>query len=471
MLQAEVFMHTRTSDHGLSRAELRRRLSDLIALAERARDRDAVAQQIDALVDALAADPADEERRIVVTGMGAVTPLGGSVAELWNGLVEGRSGARQVTQCDTAELPSQIAAEVPDFEPQRYMEPKEVRRVSRASQFAVAAAQMAMADSGLAVTDTNRHQIGTLIANGSTSPPDTETMIRASYERRFARVGPFYLPAALPNMPACQVAISQGLMGYSSSIATACAASAQAIGEAAEIIRRGDAVAMLAGGTEAPISRLALGSFAGLRALSTRNSDPERASRPFDAQRDGFVLGEGAGVLVLEQLAHARRRGARIYAELTGYASSCDAHHVTAPHPAGEGAYQAMVRALARAGIAPEQVDYVNAHATSTPVGDVIETLALKRVFGPHAARMPISAPKSMLGHMTSAAGVVEAIATILTICHGIVPPTINYETPDPACDLDYVPNRARHTPVRTAMSNSFGFGGINGVLVFQRLD
>ncbi len=466
-------MRTTTSGYQPSREDVRRRLADLIDQAGREHDPAALARRIDALARELTDTPdeAADERRVVITGMGAVTPLGLNVAELWNGLVEGRSGARRVTLCDPSHLPTQIAGEVPDFNPRAFMDAKEVRRVSRGSQFAVAAARMALDDSGLSVGDHNRHQIGSLIANGSTSPPDTVTMIEASYERGFVRVNPFYLPAALPNMPACQVAIHLGLMGYSTSIATACAASAQAIGEAAEVIRRGDAVAMVAGGTEAPISRLALGSFCALRALSTRNKDPERASRPFDAQRDGFVLAEGAGVLVLEQLGHARRRGARIYGELIGYASTCDAYHVTAPHPEGEGAAQAMLHALARARVAPEQIDYINAHATSTPVGDMVETLAIKRVFGAHAPRIPISASKSMLGHLTSAAGAVEAIATIMALNHQIIPPTINYEYPDPACDLDYVPNRARRAPVRIAMSNSFGFGGINGVLVFQRPD
>jgi 3-oxoacyl-[acyl-carrier-protein] synthase II len=270
-------------------------------------------------------------------------------------------------------------------------------------------------------------------------------------------------------MPSCQVAIQLGLLGYNTAIATACAASAQAIGEAAEVIRRGDATVMLAGGTEAPICQLTLASFCAIRALSTRNNDPEGASRPFDKTRDGFVLGEGAGVLVLEQLSHARRRGARIYAEIIGYTSTCDAYHVTAPDPEGDGAARAIIRALARAQISPQQVDYINAHATSTSVGDVAETLAIKRAFGEYASSVPISSTKSMIGHLTSAAGVVEAAVSILALKHGVIPPTINYEYPDPACDLDYVPNRARPAALQIAMSNSFGFGGINGVLVFRR--
>jgi 3-oxoacyl-[acyl-carrier-protein] synthase II len=366
-------------------------------------------------------------------------------------------------------MPSKIAAEVPEFEPRDYIDAKDARRISRASQFAVAAARMALSDSGFTVDAGNCYEVGALIANGSTSPPDTEAASRTLFERGPSRVSPFYITSALPNMPSCQVAIQLGLTGYNTAIATACAASSQAIGEAAEVIRRGEATVMLAGGTEAPICQFTLASFCAIRALSTRNNDPERASRPFDAQRDGFVLAEGAGVLVLEQLSHARRRGAHIYAEIIGYASTCDAYHVTAPHPEGGGAARAMSRALARARIGPQQIDYINAHATSTPAGDLSETLAIKRTFGEYAHSVPISSTKSMVGHLTSAAGAVEAAASILALKHGVIPPTINYEYPDPQCDLDYVPNHARPAPLQIVMSNSFGFGGINGVLVFQR--
>jgi 3-oxoacyl-[acyl-carrier-protein] synthase II len=415
------------------------------------------------------ADERDEDERIVVTGMGVVTPLGIGLDTFWNGLVEGRSGVGPITLCDPGDSPSRIAAEVPGFEPRDYMEAKEARRVSRASQFAVAAAHMALADSGYAVTDENRQDVGALIANGSSSPPDTENAARTLFERGFGKVNPFYITGSLPNMPSCQVAIQLGLLGYNTAIATACAASSQAIGEAAEVIRRGDAEVMLAGGTEAPICQLTLASFCAIRALSTRNSDPAAASRPFDATRDGFVLGEGAGVLVLERLSSARRRGARIYAELIGYASTCDAYHVTAPDPEGDGAARAITRALARARVTPQQIDYINAHATSTSVGDLSETLAIKRAFGEYASTVPVSATKSMIGHLTSAAGAVEAAATIMALRHGVIPPTINYETPDPQCDLDYVPNRARPAAMQIAISNSFGFGGINGVLVFKQ--
>lgn len=463
------------------RDQLRRQLIQLAARGES--DLDVLARQIDALLeDAFESDelvaqlePAwddshDEEERVVVTGMGLVTPLGIGIDTFWQGLIEGRSGVRQITLCDPGDSPSRIAAEVPDFEPRNYIEAKEARRISRASQFAVAAARMALDDSGLVIDASNRHDIGALIANGSSSPPDTEQAMRTLMERGQSKVNPFYITGSLPNMPSCQVAIQLGLLGHNTAIATACAASSQAIGEAAEVIRRGDATVMFAGGTEAPICQLTLASFCAIRALSTRNDDPAGASRPFDKTRDGFILAEGSGVLVLEQLAHARRRGARIYGELIGYASTCDAYHVTAPHPEGDGAARAMLRALARARISPQQVDYINAHATGTQVGDVAETLAIKQVFGEYASVVPISSTKSMMGHLTSAAGAVEAAASILALQHGVIPPTINYHTPDPECDLDYVPNQARQAALQIAMSNSFGFGGINGVLVLQRL-
>jgi 3-oxoacyl-[acyl-carrier-protein] synthase II len=463
------------------REQLRERLIQLAA-TRGATDLDVIGRQIDALLeeafdeDDLLAQPApawpddrQEDQRIVVTGMGLVTPLGIGVGPFWNGLVEGRSGVRLITRCDPGDSPCKIAAEVPEFEPRDYMEAKEIRRISRASQFAVAAARMALDDSSFVVDDGNRYEVGAIIANGSSSPPETENAMRTLIGRGFSKVNPFYITASLPNMPSCQVAIQLGLFGYNTAISTACAASSQAIGEAAEVIRRGDAIAMLAGGSEATICRLTLACFHSLRALSLRNQDPESASRPFDKTRDGFVLGEGAGVLVLERLADARRRGARIYAELIGYGSASDAYHITAPHPDGDGAARAMMRAMARAQVKPQQVDYINAHATSTPAGDLAETLAIKRAFGERAYRVPISATKSMIGHLTSAAGAVEAAATILALKHSVIPPTINYESPDPQCDLDYVPNRARPAALQIAMSNSFGFGGVNSVLVFHK--
>jgi 3-oxoacyl-[acyl-carrier-protein] synthase II len=467
------------SDVSVRRDLLRQRLQRLIAQdMPTATMLDAQIEELlhDILDEDLAPQPAlawdddrDEDQRIVVTGMGMLTPLGIGIDSFWAGLIEGRSGVGPITLCDPGESPARIAAEVSGFDPRDYLEAKEARRISRASQFAVAAARMALADSGLVVDASNRYDVGALIANGSSSPPDTELAARTLIERGFGKVNPFYITSSLPNMPSCQVAIQLGLLGYNTAIATACAASSQSIGEAAEVIRRGDAEVMLAGGTEAPICQMTLASFCAIRALSTRNAEPERASRPFDATRDGFVLAEGAGVLVLERLSHARRRGARIYAEITGYASTCDAYHVTAPHPEGDGAAHAITRALARARISPQQVDYINAHATSTPTGDVAETLAIKQAFGEYAYSVPISSTKSMTGHLTSAAGAVEAAATILALKHGVIPPTINYEHPEPACDLDYVPNTARKAALQVAISNSFGFGGINAVLVFKK--
>ena len=474
-------MQSTNGDAQSRRALLRSRLREL-ASARDSIDSGLLERQLDDLLNDIWADkpapkdadtsrgqPDDDNRRVVITGIGVVTPLGSGADTFWNGLMEGRSGVRRVSLCDPGDSPSQIAAEVPEFDPRDYMDAKDAKRAPRASVFAVAAAQMALKDASLTIDSENRYEVGALIANGATSPSNLETAARSLTERGFSRLNPSTIIGLLPNMPLCQVTMQFGLMGHSSSIATACSASSQAIGEAAEVIRRGDATIMLAGGTEAPICRLSLASFGAIRALSTRNHDPEAASRPFDAARDGFVLAEGAGVLVLEQLAHARRRGVRIYAEIIGYASTGDAYHITAPHPEGEGEARAMVRALARARICPEQIDYINAHATSTPTGDAVETLAIKRVFGDYAYQVPISATKSMIGHLTTAAGVVEAAATLLALHHGVIPPTINYEHSDPACDLNYVPNRAYPAPIQIAMSNSFAFGGINSVLVFRR--
>src|SRR6266545_4419610 len=409
-----------------------------------------------------------QHNRVVITGIGVVTPIGIGADAFGRALIEGRSGVGRVTRWSADDLQCTIAAEVQDFEPRNYMDGKEARRLSRASQFAVAAAHLAVEDSGLIIDDTNRYDIGVLIANSSTSPPEIEATTQLLFEGGITRINPFHFAASLPNMPTCQVSIQLGLLGHSTSIGTACAAGSQAIGEAAEIIRRGDATVMLAGGSEATICRLTILCFYSLRALSTRNHDPAGASRPFERTRDGFVLGEGSGVLVLEQLSHARARGAKIYAEIIGYGSTSDAYHITAPSPDGSGAARAMRRALARAHMRPEQVDYINAHATGTQSGDIAETLAIKEVFGEHAYSVPVSSTKSMIGHLTSAAGAVEAVATILALTNGFVPATINHEHPDPECDLDYVPNQARPAALEIAMSNSFGFGGINSVLVFK---
>jgi len=407
--------------------------------------------------------------RVVVTGFGLITPIGTGVEAFWDSLKNGRGGIRRITQFDPTPLSSQIAGEVPEFDPGQYLSRKDARRMSRASQFAVAAAQLAVQDAGLTIDDSNREEVGVLIASGASSPPETESMVRDYDRGGYGKINPFHVTGSLPNMPSCQVAIHLGLVGYTNAICTACAAGSQAIGESAEVIRRGEAQVMLAGGTEGPIAETCVAGFCSLRAVSTRNDDPLRASRPFDAGRDGFILSEGTGIVVLESLEHARSRGARIFAELVGYGSSCDAYHVTAPEPEGRGATRAMRRALKRSGVSPDEIDYINAHATSTEVGDVAETIAIKAVFGERAYSIPVSSTKSMTGHMTTAAGAVEAAAAILAMHHGLIPPTINYETPDPACDLDYVPNQARPAELKTVLSNSFGFGGINSVLIFRR--
>lgn len=416
-------------------------------------------------------DNQPDDQRIVITGMGVISPFGVGVEPFWEGLRAGRSAIGRITHFDPSDFPCQIAGQVPDFTPQQFMDAKDARRMSRASQFAVAAARMAVEAANLRIDAGNRDEIGALIGCGTMSLPDIEQAAMTMVQRGGMKISPFFIPAALPNMPASQVAIQLGLRGYNSAICTACSASAQAIGEAAEVIRRGDAEVMLAGGAEAPISIFGLCAFAVMRALSTQsNDDPTRASRPFDIRRDGFVSSEGSGVLVLERLSNARRRGAPILAELIGYASTSDAYHVTAPDPDGQGAARAMRRMLKNARIDPPQVDYINAHATSTPAGDIAETRAIKQVFGEYAHSVPISSVKSMIGHLTGAAGAVEAVATILALKHGLIPPTINLEQPDPDCDLDYVPNQARQADLQIAISNSFGFGGVNAVLALRKI-
>lgn len=464
----------------VGRRELLR--SELLALI-----RDSAVEDLEAQIDRLLAevleddpivaplprllDEQDEGDRIVITGMGVVSPFGVGVEPFWDGLAAGRSAVGRISHFDPSPFPCQIAGEVRDFTPQAFLDAKEARRMSRSSQFAVAAARMAVESAGLRIDETNRDEIGALIGCGTISMADTEQAVTALLQRGGMKISPFFIPVALPNMPSSQVSIQLGLRGHSSAISTACAAGAQAIGEAAAIIRRGDAEVMLAGGAEAPITALSLGAFCVMRALSTGfNATPERASRPFDARRDGFVSGEGAAVFVLERLSGARRRGAAIWAEIIGYAATSDAYHVTAPDPEGHGAARAIRKALHSARIDPQQVDYINAHATSTPAGDVAETNAIKQVFGEYAPSVPISSVKSMIGHLTGAAGAVEAAATVLALRHGRIPPTINQEQPDPECDLDYVPNVARRAALQVAITNSFGFGGVNAVLVFRKI-
>lgn len=409
-------------------------------------------------------------RRVVVTGMGAISPLGNSAAELWSGASQGRSGIGPITRFDTGAYPTKIAGEASTFDPTRYMDFKDARRMSRASQFAVAATREALADAGLE-QEALPEDAGVLLGTGNSSFPDFEAATRTMIERGGMRISPFAMPAVLPSMSGGQIAIQFGVRGYNSTVSTACASGTQAIGEAAEVLRRGAASVMITGGTEAPICEVGLAGFCVMRALSTRNEEPEWASRPFERDRDGFVAGEGAGILILETLDRAQARGARIYAEVLGLGSSNDAYHLTAPPPDAGGAMRAMRWALRDAGLETTDIDYINAHGTATPHNDHSETTAIKSLFGAGAYRVPISSTKSMIGHCLGAAGALEAIATIRALQEGLIPPTINLDQPDPACDLDYVPHTAREAPIAMALSNSFGFGGQNACLALGRLD
>lgn len=410
-------------------------------------------------------------RRVVVTGMGAITPLGLTVDEYWQGLVEGRSGIAELTVCDASGLTCTIAGEVKGFDPREYMDHKEARRMARFSQYIVAASRGAIVDSGLNIDREDASRLGVLVGNGLGGFPEAEHGCRTLMTRGAMKLSPLFMPWILPNMAAGQVSLIFGLKGYTSTTVTACAAATQAIGEAADVIRHNKADVMVAGGTEAGLTPTGIAGFCVMKALSTRNDDPTRASRPFDAKRDGFIPSEGAAVLILEGLDHALSRGARIYAEIAGSGISSDAYHVTAPDSDGNGAVRAMTWALEDANVKPDEVDYINAHGTSTPLNDAIETLAIKRLFGDHAQRLPISSTKSMVGHLLGGSGAVEAVACIKTINEGIIHPTINYENPDPECDLDYVPNKARIKDVRVALSNSFGFGGQNACIILKRFE
>jgi 3-oxoacyl-[acyl-carrier-protein] synthase II len=411
------------------------------------------------------------KRRVVVTGLGVVTPVGNDVQTFWANIVAGKSGVSKIDAFDVSNFPVQIAGQVRDFDPEKYMERKEVRHVDRFTQFAVAAADEAMKHANLKITPENTNDIGVYIGSGIGGIGTTLENYRSLLERGPKRVSPFLVPMMISNMAAGQVSIYLGARGPNSAPISACATGSHAIGDAFKIIERGHAEAMICGGAEAAIVDLALAGFSNMKALSTRNDEPERASRPFDANRDGFVMGEGAGILVLESLDFALARGAKILAEVVGYGMSGDAHHVTAPAPEGEGAYRAMKKAISDAEIDPAQIEYINAHGTSTDLNDKFETLAVKGVFGDHAYKLCMSSIKSMTGHLLGAAGGVEAAATVLTLQNDLVPPTINYETQDPICDLDYVPNKARNLPVTYAMSNSFGFGGHNASLVFRKYE
>ncbi|HEY5475828.1 MAG TPA: beta-ketoacyl-ACP synthase II [Tepidiformaceae bacterium] len=409
--------------------------------------------------------------RVVVTGLGAVTPAGQTVDEFWDSMVAGRSGVATMTLIDPTQFPCHVAGEVKDWDPRRFIEHKAARRMARFAQFMVAGAAQAIEDAGLQLDHENRDRIGVLVGNGGGGYPEIQEGARTLFEKGGMRLDPLYLPRSLGNMAAAQVALQYNLRGYNGTIVTACAAGTQAIGEAGMIIRSGRADVMLAGGCEAGISDLGLAGFSVMRALATQNDEPTKASRPFDGKRDGFVPCEGSGALVLESEAHAIARGARIYAELAGFGCTSDAYHVVAPPEDGEGAARAMIEALRDAGISPDAVDYVNAHATSTPLGDTAETNALKKVLGDRAYKVPISATKSLIGHGLGASGGIETVATVKTIETGIIHPTINQEQPDPTCDLDYVPNVARKANVRVALKNSFGFGGQNSCLVLVKYE
>ena len=407
----------------------------------------------------------------MITGMGAVTPLGQSVAEFWDGLVRGKSGIGPMTLCDPTDFPCKITGEVTGFDPARFINTKEARRMARFSQLAVAAAQMAVEDAGLNLSKEDSERIGIVMGNGVGGFPTTEDNARVLVERGGMRMSPFFIPMILPNMAASNVSRILGLKGYSSTVITACAAGTQGIGEAVEVIRRGAADVVLGGGCEAGISQLGLGGFCIIHALTSSNEEPEKASRPFDAKRDGFIPAEGAAVFILESLEHALSRGADILAEVLGYGASSDAYHLVQPEQDGSGAARAIRWALSDAGLDPEDIDYINAHGTSTPLNDESETLAIKKVFKEQAYKVPISSTKSMIGHALGGSGALEAVACVKTIQEGIIHPTINYEYPDPVCDLDYVPNEARRQEVRTVLSNSFGFGGQNACLVFARFE
>jgi 3-oxoacyl-[acyl-carrier-protein] synthase II len=410
-------------------------------------------------------------RRVVVTGVGLVSPLGIGTQANWDALCAGCSGIGPITHFDAAQFSARIAGEVKQFDPLRFIDKKDVKKMDVFIQFALAASQFAVDDAKLEVTPETSLRTGVFIASGIGGFTTIEREHRNLLEGGPRKISPFFIPSAIINLAAGQVSIRLGARGPNSATCTACSASAHAIGDAFEIIRRGDADTMIAGGSEAAITPMGVGGFAALRALSTRNDDPGRACRPFDKDRDGFIIGEGAGILVLEELEQAQRRGARIYAELVGYGMSADAYHITAPSEDGEGAVRVMTIALQKAGIRPDQVDYINAHGTSTPHNDRLETLAIKRCFGEHARTVAISSTKSMTGHLLGAAGGLEAGIVALSVFHQEVPPTVNLDNPDPDCDLDYVPHTKRQLTIEYALSNSFGFGGTNAALVLKRYE
>jgi 3-oxoacyl-[acyl-carrier-protein] synthase II len=408
-------------------------------------------------------------KRVVITGLGLVIPIGIGVETAWKNVCEGRSGIAPLTRFDPKDHETKIAGEVKGFNPENYIEKKEIKKMDLFIQYALGAANEAVEDSQLEIAPENAEQVGVIVGTGLGGLPTIEKYHQILLEKGPGRISPFFIPMLIANMASGQIAIRFGVKGPNSCIVTACATGAHCIGDAYRAIVYGDAKAFIAGGTEANITPLTVGGFNAMKALSTRNDEPEKASRPFEKNRDGFVVAEGAGILILEDLEFALNRGARIYAEIVGYGYTGDAYHITAPSPDGDGAARCMRMALRDAGLKPEEIDHINAHGTSTPLNDATETQAIKTVFGEHAKKIPISATKSMTGHLLGAAGSTEAIFTILSLRDGILPPTINYEEPDPECDLDYVPNVARRTPIQIAMSNAFGFGGTNGTLIFKK--
>ncbi|PKL51964.1 MAG: beta-ketoacyl-[acyl-carrier-protein] synthase II [Nitrospira bacterium HGW-Nitrospira-1] len=412
-----------------------------------------------------------EKRRVVVTGLGLITPLGIGTGKSWDAMIAGKSGIRKITHFEASAFATQVAGEVEGFNPEDYIEPKEIKKMDRFIHFGVAAATMALDDSGLKIDESNAQRTGVIVGSGMGGLPAIEHYHKILLEKGPRRITPFFIPMLIINLAAGQISIKLGAKGPNCSPATACATSSHAIGDAFKIIQRGDADAMIAGGAESCITPMGIGGFNAMKALSTRNDEPERASRPFDKDRDGFVMGEGAGILILEELDKAIRRNARVYAEIVGYGLTGDAYHITSPAPGGEGAVRCMNMALKDAEANPTDVDYINAHGTSTKHGDELETNAIKTVFGDHAYKLAVSSTKSMTGHLLGAAGGVEAVISILSIDKGMAPPTINLDNPDPECDLDYIPHKARRLDAKMSLSNSFGFGGTNACLLFKKLD
>jgi 3-oxoacyl-[acyl-carrier-protein] synthase II len=411
-----------------------------------------------------------EPRRVVVTGLGLVSPLGTGVQNNWNELINGRSGIKRIDRIPNIDaFASQIAGQVQGFRAEDFIEPKEIRKMDLFIQYSVAAAAMAMEDSGLKIDPEDAESVGVIIGVGLCGIDTIEATERAYLEGGPRKISPFFIPKVISNLAPGQVAIRHGAKGVNWTPTSACASGTHAIGEAFHLIRCGLQDAVIAGGAEAAITPLGVGGFSAMKALSTRNDEPERASRPFDKERDGFVIAEGSGVLILEEREGALKRGAKIYAEVVGYGANGDAHHITAPAPEGDGAARCMALALKDAGMVPSEIEYINAHGTSTEYNDANETLAIKKVFGEHAFKLAVSSSKSMTGHLLGAAGAIEGIFSVLALHHGVIPPTINYENPDPDCDLDYVPNQARKAAIHTALSNSFGFGGTNACIVFRR--